>query len=362
MPPIESGQEFASLAAFKRALQAWAIEDRFQPKILDSDSKRVRVGCRSGPDCSFRIRCNFNDKTGTAKVTTLDGAHNNHIQQGRDQAVRITRPEAGKLSFLVQAVPNLMEITSETSTKDIIDAVARAYGPDIMLRQAQKVKAYLLRKQKQNKCRRCGQEGHNKRNCPQHQSQQRTGSDPSSETIDASMHSDADGEDLDSSGSDHPAPSTQEQHCRNCHQVGHNRRNCRQRAPQTALVSLPAPAPVPIPIPTPAPASAPSSNTRTRTQAMQRRLPQPIPVTTMTEDTHYSYTTAPPEMSHNPMFHAPGIPVIPTNTSSRPPPIVHTNIFAAQEAARLMQEAARLTQEAARLNHQAANLMASVLG
>ena len=363
MPSITPGQDFASLAAFKTALQAWAIEDRFQPKILDSDSKRVRVGCRSGPDCPFRIRCNFSDKSGTAKVTTLDGEHCNHIPQGRSQPVRIARPEAGKMKFLVQAVPNLMEITSETSTKDIIDAVARAYGPDIMLRQAQKVKAYLLRKQKHNKCRHCGQAGHTKRNCSQRQSQHQSGSGPSSETVDASMQSDADGEELPSSDTDEPVPRTQEQHCRICHQVGHNRRNCRQQEfrPTAISASAPAPAPAPPPRPVPIPAPAPSSNKRTRNRTLLGSLPEPITVRTMLEGAQYSYT-APPDISDHQIFHSPDVGVMPPSTSSRPPPTVHTNVFAAQEAARLMQEAARLTQEAARLNHQAANLMASVLG
>jgi len=267
------------------------------------------------------------------------------------------------MKFLVQAVPNLMQITSETSTKDIIDAVARAYGPDIMLRQAQKVKAYLLRKQKQTKCRRCAQEGHNRRNCPQRQSQQRTRSGPSSETMDATMQSDADEDELSTSDSDEQAPRTQEQHCRICHQVGHNRRNCPQKGAQSDHIAAPAPASAPVSAPVSAPAPAPqlSSNKRTRKGNVPRRLPEPIPVTTMTEDTQYSYT-APPDMSDNQIFHSPDVAVMPPNTSSRPPPIVHRNVFAAQEAARLMQEAARLTQEAARLNHQAANLMASVLG
>jgi len=360
MPPIAAGQVFMSLAVFKTALQAWAIEERFQPKILDSDSKRVRVGCRSGPDCPFRIRCNFSDKTGTAKVTTLDGDHCNHIPQGLSQPVRIARPEAGKMKFLVQAVPNLMEITSETSTKDTIDTVAGAYGSDIMLRQAQKVKAYLLRRQKKqmrNKCGRCGQEGHNKRNCLQRQSQQRTGSVPSLEAIDASMQSDADGENLPTSDSDEQTPRTQEQHCRICHQAGHNRRNCRQKGAQSNEVTASASASAPAP----APAPQSSSNKRTRNGNVPRQRPEPVPVTTLTEDVQYNYAAA-TDMPDDQIFHSPSIAVMPSKTSSRPPPVLHTNVFAAQEAARLMQEAARLTQEAARLNHQAANLMASVLG
>lgn len=345
MAAMQPNQEFTSLVAFKKALQAWAIEDRFQPKILDSDSKRVRVGCRSGPDCPFRVRCNFNEKTGKAKVTTLDGGHSNHIQQDPSQSVRIARPEAGKMKFLVNAVPRLVDVTGETSTKEIIEVVSRAYGQEIMLRQAQKVKAHLLRKRKHNKCRRCGQEGHNKHNCPQRQSRQQAGSGPSSETMEATIQSDSDGEDESSSDSYDEPPRTQEQHCRLCHQAGHNRRNCRQKGSQPNII----------------PAPPPSANNRPYNRAVQRPQLEPAAVTTITEDPQYSYS-APPDMSDNNIFQSPGVAGIPFDSSSRTAPVVHTNVFAAQEAARLMQEAARLTQEAARLNHEAANLMASVLG
>lgn len=46
MPKIVPGQEFNSLADFKSCLRAWAVEDGFSPSILDSDARRVRVGCR----------------------------------------------------------------------------------------------------------------------------------------------------------------------------------------------------------------------------------------------------------------------------------------------------------------------------
>jgi hypothetical protein len=44
--PIALGQRFDSLQEFKAALRNWAVEACFTPAILDSDSRRVRVGCR----------------------------------------------------------------------------------------------------------------------------------------------------------------------------------------------------------------------------------------------------------------------------------------------------------------------------
>ena len=72
MAAISRGQRFDSLQDFKRALRAWAIADKLSPAILDSDSRRVRVGCRSCRSCAFRIRCNYTDGSG-AVVTTFHG-------------------------------------------------------------------------------------------------------------------------------------------------------------------------------------------------------------------------------------------------------------------------------------------------
>jgi hypothetical protein len=46
MTSISIGQRFESLAQFKTALRKWSIEANFTPSILDSDSRRVRAGCR----------------------------------------------------------------------------------------------------------------------------------------------------------------------------------------------------------------------------------------------------------------------------------------------------------------------------
>jgi hypothetical protein len=46
MAPLFQGQQFASLQQFKDALRAWAVQANFTPAILDSDSHRVRAGCR----------------------------------------------------------------------------------------------------------------------------------------------------------------------------------------------------------------------------------------------------------------------------------------------------------------------------
>ncbi|RFU29054.1 hypothetical protein B7463_g7296, partial [Scytalidium lignicola] len=78
MPAIYLRQEFPSLKAFKEALHAWAIEAHFEPRILKSDTGRVRVGCKRDPNCPFVIRCNWERKPNRdplARVTVLKEQH-----------------------------------------------------------------------------------------------------------------------------------------------------------------------------------------------------------------------------------------------------------------------------------------------
>ena len=167
MPPIEAGQSYKNLADFKDALRQWAIESNFTPHILDSDSHRVRAGCRSSPNCPFRIRANYSAKRGDARVTTVDDVHNcEPFARDAPTHQNIKRAETGKLKFLVQAVPQMMSVTLETSIHDIIAMVEQKYGQKIPIRQAQKVKGSLVTRVK-GPCRHCHRMGHTRRICPQ---------------------------------------------------------------------------------------------------------------------------------------------------------------------------------------------------
>ena len=168
MPPIVVGQTFANLADFKDALRQWAVERNWTPHILDSDSHRVRAGCRSSTDCPFRIRANYSAKRGDAKVTTVDDVHNCEPFKNNGQLSHqnIKRAETGKLKFLVETVPKLMTVTLETSIHDIIAMIEQKYGQKIPTRQAQKVKGALVTRVK-GPCRHCHQMGHTRRHCPQ---------------------------------------------------------------------------------------------------------------------------------------------------------------------------------------------------
>lgn len=167
MPVIHEGDTFPTLKDFKNALRDWAIEGNWTPHILDSDSHRVRAGCRSSKDCPFRIRVNFSDKRKNALVTTCDDVHNCHASRSDGAAIHqnIKRAETGKLKFLMEAVPKLMKVTMGTNVQDIIDAVEKKHGQRIPVRQAQKVKSGLVPRSR-GPCQHCMKASHDRSHCP----------------------------------------------------------------------------------------------------------------------------------------------------------------------------------------------------
>ena len=168
MPKIKEGDKFASLQEFKDSLRRWAIEENWTPHILDSDSHRVRAGCRSAPNCPFRIRANQNANRGFVLVTTCDPEHTCFETRDHDNPLHqdIKRSETGKLKFLLEAVPRLLDVTLETHVQEIVDAIEKKYGQKIPVRQAQKVKN-ALQPRVLGPCRHCRQAGHTRRHCPQ---------------------------------------------------------------------------------------------------------------------------------------------------------------------------------------------------
>ena len=358
MPPIVQGQIFPSLADFKNALRDWAIERNWTPHILDSDSHRVRAGCRSSADCPFRIRANYSVKRGDAKVTTCDDNHScEPFRTPADGKAHqdIKRAETGKLKFLLEAVPKLMTVTLDTNILDIIAAIERKYGQKIPTRQAQKVKANLTERVK-GPCRHCHQLGHTRRHCPQlrapapgpitFNSMQQDLQRFADETQDDTTYGETTME-IGSSNERAPAPMNYiNGHQTNGQNPGYPGHDHPQSASSTAYTQ-PYPPRSGVPVDPDIPPRIQRLNSNEGPVPMQSAI-------TPTQQLHQQPPITPNQQLHT-YDQLPGQPTGAQSQSGNKTP-QETRL----EAAKLMQQAARLMQEAARLNSEAARLNASV--
>ncbi|KAI4241187.1 MAG: hypothetical protein L6R40_004723 [Gallowayella cf. fulva] len=347
MPPITQDQVFPSLLDFKAALRQWAIERNFTPHILDSDSHRVRAGCRTSPNCPFRIRCNWNDKRSTAKVTTCEDVHTCISSTAETVSHQdIKRAETGRLKFLVEVVPQLLDVTVTTTTTAIIDAVERKYGQRIPLRQAQKVKRALAGRI-HGPCRYCKSEGHSKRNCPLRKEREAAGimAMPSNEELglDSFQYND-DADSMTPNRHEEHQAQPDERRCTLCFQPGHHRGSCPDRAitPNTH-----------------------PSNIHPDFRATAPTSTQPggytIPYDPVNHDEVYGTSPLPPTPGPSTQPDEPLATPSAINSAvgqSNPPP--RTPKEKQAEAARLMQQAAKLMSEAAMMNAEASRLTASI--
>lgn len=391
MPPISQGQTFHSLSAFKEALRDWAIERNWTPHILDSDKHRVRAGCRSSPDCPFRIRCNYGAKKGIAKVTTCDDRHTCDPFRASAEGKAhqdIKRAETGKLKFLLEVTPKLINVTLDTHVLEIVEAIERKYGQKIPTRQAQKVKAGLTDRVK-GPCRHCHQLGHTRRQCPQlrasapgpmdfsnlQQEGRRfaSGDEDEDTYVDGGLEEEGGNEGVSGHSVDFGGT-----HQPNCHdqlfasaqpQPMSNQTHMQQGLNSNGFVNLPPNIanngvdpnvhglprdyqPVQersaiVQNPRTIAHSGISQNTQTISPSGISQIPQ---------------TITQPGMSQNPQaITQPGIPQNPQGFhQSEAMSNQRTPTETRLEAAKMMQQAARLMQEAARLNNEAARLTASV--
>jgi len=339
MLPITQGQIFPTLQDFKNALRDWAIERNWTPHILDSDSHRVRAGCRSSPNCPFRIRANYSVKRGDAKVTTCDDNHT--CEPFRASAeIRahqpIKRAETGKLKFLLEAVPKLMTVTLDTNILEIIAAVEHKYGQKIPTRQAQKVKANLTDRVK-GPCRHCHQLGHTRRHCPQLQASGQPPLTIPNLEQDVSHFTNDDGDDAAYADGGLELDQGDERALDPINYVANHQRNGHD-----TLFTQPHPQ---------QPSNPPAfASMQQNDIPMDPTLPNVIRRLSPREAPAPAPVTEQPAIVQNPQ----------TITEPSPNQSQQTPQETRLEAAKLMQQAARLMHEAARLNSEAARLTASV--
>ena len=315
----------------------------------------MRAGCRSAPNCPFKIRINYNEKRGEARVATCETNHSHPIGENVSQGIK--RPETARLKFLCEVVPTLITVNVNTTVRQICEAVFKRYGQAISQRQGQKLKRLLVKKP----CRHCEQRGHSGKHCPN-----RSGS-----AENEGAHGEDGATDEDTSGDELPRRKSR---CHICFQTGHNRQKCPDKEPsiQPELPILQDPSTIhgkqlqqagcasdPLPdgddgFNDAQPNSEDGQTDQTAQSQPDAGVSQPPSTQRLTSTAPTSfhpvqYTGIVPPMAYSIPHQMPRAMAI---TQPRPQENIRLR------AAELMRQAASLTQEAAKLNFEAARLLA----
>ena len=137
---IQKNQLFESLEAFKAFIRAASIRQRWDLSVIRSNKKNVTLGCRSTPDCPFRVVCRSNRHY--TYVTVVNDAHTCRTSSGR-AAASISRSEPSRVGFLVGEIPKFFDLNENISPQQVVDAIKRYYGYEIAPRQAHRALSQL---------------------------------------------------------------------------------------------------------------------------------------------------------------------------------------------------------------------------
>lgn len=138
------GQRFSSLEEFKSAIRSISVRQHWDLRVVRSNKKSVVLGCRSSPNCYFRVVCRANKNA--TYITSLQDTHScrqNVAMTGPTPA----RSEASHVRFLLNEIPKIFDMKSRIKGQDVVDAVKRKHGYDISMRQAQRALTKLQPRQ-----------------------------------------------------------------------------------------------------------------------------------------------------------------------------------------------------------------------
>lgn len=131
---LHVGQRFCSLEEFKRVVRSISVRQHWELRVSRSNKKSVVIGCRTSPDCPFRVVCRSN-KSDTY-ISILQDSHS--CPRNANSPATPARSEASHVRFLLREIPKLFDMKSKIRAQDVVDAVKRYHGYDIYTRQAQR--------------------------------------------------------------------------------------------------------------------------------------------------------------------------------------------------------------------------------
>lgn len=128
-------QRFASLEDFKTVIRSISVRQHWELRVIRSNKKSVVIGCRSSPNCFFRVVCRSNKNA--TYITSLQDSHS--CRRSGDSPPRTpARSEASHVRFLLSEIPKLFDMKSRIKSQEVVDAVKRYHGYEISTRQAQR--------------------------------------------------------------------------------------------------------------------------------------------------------------------------------------------------------------------------------
>ncbi|CRG90481.1 Protein MMS22-like [Talaromyces islandicus] len=138
------GQRFESLEDFKSAIRNISVRQHWDLRVVRSNKKSVVLGCRSSPNCYFRVVCRANKNA--THITSLQDHHSCRRNLGTTGSTP-ARSEASHVRFLLNEIPKLFDMKSKIKGQDVVDAVKRYHSYDISMRQAQRALTKLQPRQ-----------------------------------------------------------------------------------------------------------------------------------------------------------------------------------------------------------------------
>jgi len=160
LPVLEVKTVYPTLGNVKAAVEAYAVAQGWTPATKKRDHLRICMGCRTTKTCPYHIRAETCEEGARISASKLG-----HTCGGNAIAMP-KRQQTSRLRFLHEEVPKFMELTRETPTKGIQEAVFQRYGMKISIAQCTKLRGRKRYKRPAFQgCGRCGEAGHNRATC-----------------------------------------------------------------------------------------------------------------------------------------------------------------------------------------------------
>ena len=135
---ITHWQTFATWGHLQRAVQDWAVQDKFSFQLKKKDKILANYVCRI-EGCPWELKAAHHRDEDNVEVYWLCTEHNCITSGGT-----ITRKSASHQEWLLEALPRYMKVNSDTAPKQIMECIQLHFHESINYKVAQRAKQNLL--------------------------------------------------------------------------------------------------------------------------------------------------------------------------------------------------------------------------